>query len=102
MKKLNLADSSISNYISLPAVAVGSGNLTLALIMKEKYIACFLMLLTWDDMRRFDYAYKQFQLPANANLTEFIRRIDYPTIEFSTNGKNIPNVKLTDHLWWDQ
>ena len=102
MKKLNLADSSITNYTSLPAVAVGSGNLTLALIMKEKYIACFLMPVTWDDMRRFDYAYKQFQLPANANLSEFIRRIDYPTIEFSTNGKNVPNVKLTDHLWWDQ
>jgi hypothetical protein len=102
MKKLNLADSSITNYISRPAVAVGSGSLTLALIMKEKYIACFLMPVTWDDMRRFDYAYKQFQLPANANLSEFIRRIDYPTIEFSTNGKNVPNVKLTDHLWWDQ
>ena len=102
MKKLNLADTSITNYTSLPAVAVGAGNLTLALIMKEKYIGCFLMPLTWDDMRRYDYAYKQLQLPANANLNEFIRRIDYPTVEVSTNGKNIPDVKLTDHLWWDQ
>jgi hypothetical protein len=98
MKKLNLADTSISNYLALPSVAVGSDNLTLALIMKDKYIACFLMPVTWDDMRRFDYSYKQFQLPANANLSEFIRRIDYPVIELSTNGKNVPNVKLTDQL----
>ena len=42
MQKLNLADSSITHYTTLPAVAVGSANLTLALIMKEKYIGCFL------------------------------------------------------------
>jgi hypothetical protein len=102
MQKLNLADTSIMRYTTLPSVAVGSGNLTLALIMKEKYIACFLMPVTWDDMRRLDYAYKQFQLPANANLNEFIRRIDYPTIEYSTNLKNLPTVSLTDHMWWDQ
>ena len=102
MQKLNLPDSSITNYTTLPAVAVGSANLTLTLIMKEKYIACFLMPVTWDDMRRFDYAYKQFELPANANLNVFIRRIEYPTIENSTNGKNLPTVSLTDHLWWDQ
>ena len=102
MQKLNLPDTAITRYTTLPAVAVGSANLTLALIMKEKYIGCFLMPVTWDDMRRQDYSYKQFSLPANAQLQTFIRRIDYPSVEISTNGKNIPTVELTDHLWWDQ
>jgi hypothetical protein len=55
-----------------------------------------------DDMRRFDYNYKDFTLPVNAVLTTFIRRTSYPVDELSTNGKNVPVIQLTDHLWWDQ
>jgi hypothetical protein len=102
MEKLGLPDTAITRYTTLPAVAVGATNITEALIMKEKYIACFLLPVTWDDMRRYDYAYAGFTLPTDSHLTEFIRRIDYPSVEISTNGKNIPNVELTDHLWWDQ
>ena len=100
--KLGVADSAIQRYTTDPAVAVGAANITLPLIMKEKYIACFLSPITWDDMRRMDYAYKNFSLPVNALLTTFIRRMNYPTDEVSRNGKNIPVVQLTDHLWWDQ
>lgn len=102
MQKLEVADTAILRYTAEPTVAVGSGNLTLALIMKEKYVACFLSPVTWDDMRRFDYAYKDFALPVNALLPTFIRRVNYPNNELSTNGKNAPTVALTDHLWWDQ
>jgi len=102
MKKLNLADSSITRYTTLPSVAVGAANLTLALIMKEKYIGCFLMPVTWDDMRRIDYAYPDFTLPVDSHLPSFIRRVNYPAVEISTNGANVPNVELTDHLWWDK
>ena len=51
-----------------------------------------------DDMRRFDYNYKNFTLPVNAVLSTFIRRTSYPVDEISTNGKNVPNIQLTDHL----
>jgi len=102
MQKLGVADTAIQRYTTDPAVAVGSGNITLALIMKEKYVACFLSPVTWDDMRRMDYAYKDFSLPVNALLSSFIRRVNYPNNELSTNGKNAPTVALTDHLWWDQ
>jgi len=101
MNKLNVPPDSITNYLSKPGVAVGASNLTLTLIMKEKYVACFLMPVTWDDMRRFDYSYKDFALPANATLTTFIRRMDYPSSEISRNGANVPNISRTDHLWWD-
>ena len=102
MKKLNVPADSITKYISNPAVSVGSAALTLDLIMKEKYVACFLMPVTWDDMRRFDYSYKDFNLPENASLPTFIRRMDYPSTAISRNGANVPDVSRTDHLWWDQ
>ncbi|MEO8412782.1 MAG: SusD/RagB family nutrient-binding outer membrane lipoprotein [Ginsengibacter sp.] len=101
MNKLNVPANSIADYLAKPEVAVGAGNITLKLIMKEKYIACFLMPVTWDDMRRFDYSYKNFALPLNATLTSFIRRMDYPGTEISRNGSNVPDVPRTDHLWWD-
>ncbi|MGI8952436.1 MAG: SusD/RagB family nutrient-binding outer membrane lipoprotein [Chitinophagaceae bacterium] len=102
MQKMGVSDSAILRYTTSSVVNVGSANLSLALIMKEKYVACFLSPLTWDDMRRFDYNYKNFTLPVNAVITTFIRRMNYPTVEISTNGDNVPSVQLTDHLWWDQ
>lgn len=103
MKKLGVPDTAIQRYMNDPAVAVGAGSLTLATIMKEKYVACFLSPVTWDDMRRMDYAYKDFALPVNAVLSTFIRRISYPVDETATNGENVPPVSgLDQHLWWDQ
>jgi Starch-binding associating with outer membrane len=102
MQKIGVPADSIANYLANPAVSVGAGSLTLSLIMKEKYVACFLMPVTWDDMRRFDYAYKGFALPVNVSLSTFIRRLDYPSSEISRNGANVPDVQRTDPLWWDQ
>lgn len=102
MQKLGVADTAIERYTTDPRVDVGAENLTLALIMKEKYVATFLSPVAWDDMRRTDYNYKDFSLPLNAVLSTFIRRLNYPADEISTNGTNIPTVQSTDHLWWDQ
>lgn len=103
MTKMGVAADSMNVYLANPAVAVGAGNLTLQLIMKEKYIACFLSPVTWVDMRRFDYSYKGFALPVGATLgNNFIRRIDYPSSEINRNGGNVPNEQRTDHLWWDK
>lgn len=102
MEKMGLELDSINRYINDPVVSVGESNITLQLIFKEKYVACFLNPITWDDMRRFDYQYKDFTLPVNAVINTFIRRMNYPTVELSTNGANVPDVSVTDHLWWDQ
>lgn len=102
MTKLDLPADSINKYVDNAAVSVGEANLTLKLIMKEKYVACFLMPVTWDDLRRFDYAYKNFALPKNVTLTTFVRRMDYPSSEISRNGGNVPDVLRTDNLWWDK
>lgn len=102
MVKLNVAQADTTLYLSNPAVAVGKNNLTLKLIMKEKYVACFLQPVTWVDMRRFDYNYQSFALPVNVSLSTFIRRADYPSTETTRNGANVPAYQRTDHLWWDQ
>lgn len=92
-------------YLAAPSVAVGADALTLDLIMKEKYVAMFLHPETWNDARRFDYAYKDMSLPANLNPNlngEYIRRLAYPDSEVSRNGGNVPQVTLLDRIWWDQ
>ncbi|MBS1633170.1 MAG: SusD/RagB family nutrient-binding outer membrane lipoprotein [Bacteroidetes bacterium] len=102
MQKMGVPDTAIQRYINEPSVAVGASNLTLALIMKEKYVACFLSPVTWDDMRRMNYLYKDFALPFNAVINTFIRRMSYPIDETSTNGANVPDISgLDQRLWWD-
>lgn len=102
MNKLGVPAAEINAYVANPAVAVGSGALTVAQIMKEKYVAMFLHPESWVDARRIDYAYTDFGLPLNAALPVFIRRAAYPVIESSRNGANVPDVSLDQKLWWDQ
>ena len=46
---------------------------------------------------------KDFQLPLNAALNTFIRRLAYPDVEVSRNGPNVPAIgDLDEKLWWDQ
>ncbi|MEO8766616.1 MAG: SusD/RagB family nutrient-binding outer membrane lipoprotein [Ginsengibacter sp.] len=103
MNKIGVDPGDGDTYINDPSVSVGEANLTLALIFKEKYKALFLMPVTWDDARRFDYGYQGFQLPLNVATSTFIRRLVYPTVETSRNSENTPAVSdVTQKLWWDQ
>ncbi len=105
MEMLEVAGADITAYINNSAVSVGAANITLALIMKEKYVALFLHPETWNDARRFDYQYEDMTLPANHNAAlggQFLRRLIYPDSETSRNIENVPQVTLLDHMWWDQ
>jgi hypothetical protein len=102
MDKLGVPTAERDAYLNNPAVAVGANALTKNLIFKEKYVAMFLHPETWTDARRFEYGYKDFTLPVNTLLPSFIRRANYPTSELSRNTANVPNVALTDKLWWDK
>lgn len=102
MNKIGVAATDRDAYINDPSVSVGQANLTLDLIFKEKYKALFLMPVTWDDARRYDYGYQGFQLPENVVTSTFVRRLVYPTVETSRNSANTPPVTdVTQHLWWD-
>lgn len=102
MNKVGVSAADRDTYINNPAVSVGSGNISLDLIFKEKYVAMFLNPEAWVDARRFNYKYKDFELPVGAALDDFIRRLAYPTVETSRNGANVPVVgSLKDRLVWD-
>jgi hypothetical protein len=102
MDKLLVPTTERDAYLADPRVAVGSANLTLDLIFKEKYVATYINPEAYNDARRYGYKYKDFTLPQNAVLTSFIRRLDYPLGERSKNGVNVPaGVARTSKLWWD-
>jgi hypothetical protein len=71
-------------------------------IFREKYIALFLNPETWVDARRYDYAYTDFELAANAALSTFPLRLLYPATETDRNRANVPEVTMTEPLFWDQ
>jgi hypothetical protein len=91
-------------------VAVGAENLTLELIMKEKYIAMFLNPENWTDVRRYQYSdviYKGMNLPANYNTNlnnEFIRRVLYPLDEINRNSASVtPHIQTMEvKMWWEE
>jgi hypothetical protein len=101
MNKVGVAAADRDSYIARTTVGVGSSALNQSRIMEEKYKALFLSPVTFDDARRFNWAYQGFQLPQNAILTTPIRRLDYPSSERLRNNKT-PNIAdLTQRLWWD-
>ena len=103
MDKLGVSVTDAERVAYLAAVSVGSGSLTRAMIMREKYVATYLNPEAWNDARRFDYQYKDFTLPVNAKLPTYIRRLAWAVDERSKNGKNVPAaVPLTEKLWWDR
>ncbi len=105
MDKLGVDEDDKNDYLSNTAVAEGSESLTVADVMREKYTALFLNPETWVDARRYDYNYANMDLPANLNPDlggEFIRRLAYPDSEEQRNGENVPDVSLSDRIFWDQ
>lgn len=102
MEKMGVDPADIDAYWNEPTVSVGQANLTIAEIMKEKYVAMFLNPETWNDARRYDYQYTSFEAPANSALGgEMIRLVRYPDSELQRNESNVPNRSMTDRVFWD-
>lgn len=55
MRKVGVAESEIADFVAHPEIAVGHDNLTLPDIMLQKYLALYLQMETWTDMRRYQY-----------------------------------------------
>ena len=106
MDKLGVDPEDRDVYLEDPFVAVGSGNLTIDDVMREKYVAMFLHPEAWVDARRYDYAYEDMEIPANHNPAlggEFLRKVRYPDSELTRNSANIPEGgnNLLTRLFWD-
>lgn len=105
MDKIGVDAAARDAYMAHSEVAPGESSFTLDHIFKEKYVAMFLHHEAWVDARRFDYGYKNMTLPANHNPVlggQFIRRVAYPSTETTRNRENVPVVRLSDRLVWDQ
>ena len=79
---------------------IGSKTLTLDLIMTQKYIATFGTNQAYADYRR--VGLPVIPVPPGAILPSMPTRYPYAQDEISYNGANVPNVTISDKLWWDK
>ncbi|MDZ7658621.1 SusD/RagB family nutrient-binding outer membrane lipoprotein [Fodinibius sp.] len=95
MDKLGVPEPERDDYMNAPSVDVGPANLTMELIMKEKFKALFLNPEVYNDYRRYDFdnaIFKDLELPANHNPKlngEWIQRAVYPSSELSRNSEEV-------------
>lgn len=110
MEKLGVAADLSAAYLADASVAVGAANLTLQLIMREKYIATFLNPESFVDLRRYDFdpdVFVGLELPFNHNEIlngQWVRRAQYPTSEQTRNGEEVEKVTqgIGEGVWWDR
>lgn len=94
--KLGVTSGEVDAYTG-PAspVAKGAANLTITDIMLQKYIALFLQMETWTDMRRYQYSTTVYPglIPPLKNLlgTGYVQRAKYADNEPGRNP-NVPQV----------
>ena len=110
MDKLGVLPADKAAYLSDASVAVGADNLTMALIMREKFIATFLNPESFVDLRRYDFDPNVFiglELPVGHNEIlngEWVRRAQYPASEQTRNGEQVEAVtkNIGEPVWWDR
>lgn len=85
-------------YIAQSTVANGSGNLTLEMIMTQKYIAMFLDPEAFADWRRTGIP----SLTPNTG-DKIPRRLPYPESEvlYNNNAPSPDEVNIFTRVWWD-
>jgi len=98
--RTGLGQAEYDAYVAQPEVAPGVGNLTLEMIMTQKYIAMFIQPETYSDWRRTG-------IPALSptNGTTIPVRWDYSANEylFNTNSPSETEVDIfTDKVGWNQ
>ena len=95
MQKFGVASVNITTYVNNPLISKGFAALTLADIMMQKYIALFLQMETWTDMRRYQYdpnVYLGLTMPFKNLLgTQWVQRGNYADNEPGRNP-NVPRV----------
>jgi len=110
MEKLGVATDQSAAYLADTSVAVGPANLTMQLLMREKYIATFLNPESFVDLRRYDFDPQVFpglELPFNHNELlngQWVRRAQYPASEQTRNGEEVEKVTkgIDEGVWWDR
>ncbi|GAB3912662.1 SusD/RagB family nutrient-binding outer membrane lipoprotein [Mucilaginibacter boryungensis] len=104
MTKLGVTTTDMNTYVNNPLISKGAANLTLSDIMLQKYIALFLQMETWTDMRRYQYdtsIYKNLTKPFRNLLPggPWVQRGNYSNSEFGVNPNVPKNLDQTTKLW---
>src|SRR6056297_196303 len=110
MMKVGVSAEDMNDYLSDSRVAVGAGNLTQGLILRQKYVALFLNPEAWVDMRRVNFnnsvmsGYEGLVIPSGGQFVDPAQRAQYPIEEVSRNGAEVSKVAkgLNEPMWRDQ
>jgi len=89
-----------ANTAWLDANINGIANVTLELIMAQKYIATLGNNQAFADYRR--TGLPTMVLPIGALIPSMPVRFPYAQEEITYNGANVPAVTLSSKLWWDR
>lgn len=73
---------------------------TMELLMTQKYIATFGTNQAYADYRR--TGFPVMSVPSGAVLTAMPTRFPYAQDEITYNSANVPQVTISDKLWWDK
>ncbi len=102
MLKLGVSNTDVDAYINNPVITKG-GNITLTDVMLQKYIALFLQMETWTDMRRYQYdaaIYPGLKKPYKNLLGNvFVQRGKYADNEPGRNP-NVPKIADQAQKLW--
>lgn len=93
--KAPMSTTDINNFLASAAVAQTANDLTMAMIMQQKYIAMSLTQQTWNDMRRFNYSAGNIGTFGNV-YPGFERPYEFG----ATAATKIPGAAKTDANYW--
>ncbi|RNI23430.1 SusD/RagB family nutrient-binding outer membrane lipoprotein [Rufibacter latericius] len=104
MRKVGTSEAEITAYVTNPAVALGSATFTLQDIMLQKYLALYMQMETWTDMRRYQYdpnVYVGLQKPVINQLpgNPWVQRSNLADEEPGVNTCLPEGVTQTGVLW---
>ncbi|OWP79454.1 SusD/RagB family nutrient-binding outer membrane lipoprotein [Flavobacterium oreochromis] len=101
MQDAGVADVDIDNYINTYATLSGTDIQKLEMIINEKYIANYgVVLEPWSDWRR--TGFPTLSLPSTAVVGYIPRSLYYPQSEIDTNSGNvIQKTGLNVRVFWD-
>lgn len=96
-RQAGLAGAAVESYFSQAGVPSSASELDLEDIIQQKWISFWLYqpIEAFVDYRRTDFPVLPHQI-GRAPL-----RFPYPQSELDANAANVPNVQLTDGVWWD-
>ncbi|GGK84337.1 hypothetical protein GCM10011405_35340 [Rufibacter glacialis] len=104
MAKVGVPVAQMSAYLANPAVALTPATLTLQDIMLQKYLALYMQIETWTDMRRYQYSqtvYPRLEKPVINQLpgNPWVQRSNLADEEPGVNTCLPSGVTQTTPLW---